>query len=146
MKKRNDFDEFLRQLEKALEKTLNEMDIPENRPVDVNVSVNIYPVMVLNSEMPYVRKKVRTPVDIIETEKNIHAVVGLPGMEKENIKLSCDGYVLEITASNAQEDLNERIELPAKVNKKGIKVIYEKGILEVVLNKSRRKDYSQVLK
>ncbi len=139
MKKKNDFEEFLRQLEETLGKMLDEIDITENRPVDIGISVNVFPVIVFNSEEPILGKEVKTPVDILETEKNIHALIGLPGMEKENINISCNGKALEVTAFNDRQNLKETIELPAKVIKSGMKASYDNGVLEIVFTKSKKR-------
>lgn len=140
MKKINDIDEFLKQLEETLGKILDEIEISEDRPIDIGISVNICPIVVLNSQELYHPQELqRSPVDILETEKNVHAVVGLPGMELGDLKISCKGRVLEITASNPQGTLKETIELPARVNKTGMKAICNNGILELVFNKSKIK-------
>ncbi len=139
MKKKNDFEEFLRQLEETLGKMLDEIDIPENTPIDIGISVNVFPVVVFNSEEKSPRKEVKTPVDILETEKNIHALIGLPGMEKENISISCNGRALEVTACNSEQTLKETIDLPAKVIKSGMKASYDNGVLEIVFTKSKKR-------
>ncbi|MDP2768091.1 MAG: Hsp20 family protein [Candidatus Methanoperedens sp.] len=72
-----------------------------------------------------------------EHEKNIHAVIALPGMENENIKLTCSGRSLEITANNAEKTVTEAIELPVRVNKTGMSATYKNGILEVIFNKRK---------
>lgn len=135
MKKMKDFDEFLKELEEAVDNMLDGMDIPENRPVNVDISINLCPFMVSNPENMSGRSYGKAPVDILETEKNIHALIGLPGMKLEDIKINCTGRCLEIMANNAGRSLNESIELPARANKKGMKTTYENGILEVVLTK-----------
>ncbi len=134
MKKRKDLDEFLRQLEEAVDDMLDEIDI--DMPIFIDVSIYLCPFMAFNPEKPGIQHR-KLPVDILETKKNIHAVIGLQGMKKENIELSCNGMVLEITASNAGKTLKERIELPARVIKKGMKAVFKEGILEVVFIKSR---------
>ncbi len=134
MKKRKDLDEFLRQLEEAVDDMLDEIDI--DMPIFIDVSIYLCPFMAFNPEKPGIQHR-KLPVDILETEKNIHAVIGLQGMDKENIELSCNGMVLEITASNAGKTLKESIELPARVIKKGMKAVFKEGILEVVMTKSR---------
>jgi HSP20 family protein len=88
----------------------------------------------------FVQKKNNTSVDILETEKNIHALVELPGLEKKDIALSCNGWELKITARNVEKiETVETIKLPARVIKKGMKATYQKGILEVVFNKSKKR-------
>ncbi len=139
MRKKTDFEEFLKRLKEVVENTKDEGGI-SYRPVFIDISVNICPNMDFMPSGPSginVMKEEKIPVDIIETEKNIHAVIGLEGMEKENIKLSCNGKVLGITASNAIKTLSETIELPSRVVKKGMKTTFENGILEVIFNKSK---------
>lgn len=135
MKKSNEFEEFLKQLEEALDNIINEIDYPENKPINIDISLNLFPLVVFKSGKITIDK---APVDILETEKNIHAVIGLPGMEMENIKLACSGKALEITANNSETAITETIELPSKVNKTGIKSTYKNGILEVVFNKPKK--------
>ncbi len=137
MKKRNEFDEFLRQLEEAIDEIIDGIEIPENRPVNIELSINLCPLMVFRPDDIVAQPAGKTPVDILETEKNIHAVIALPGMEMETIKLMGSGKVLEITALSGDNAINERIELPERVNKK-FKAIYKNGILEVVFNKPKK--------
>ncbi|MCE8423407.1 MAG: Hsp20/alpha crystallin family protein [Candidatus Methanoperedens sp.] len=136
MEKRKDIDEFLKRLEETFGKIMEEIDTSD-RPVDINISVNVYPLVMLSSEAFSPGKQRNVPVDILETETKVHAVVALPGMDCETIKLNCNGRKLEVTANNAEIAIQEIIELPARVIKSGMKTRYENGILEVVFNKSK---------
>ncbi|MDD5473892.1 MAG: hypothetical protein PHU34_07055 [Candidatus Methanoperedens sp.] len=136
MKKRNEFEEFIRQLEEAVDNIIDEIDTPEDRPVNINISINLFPVMMPYSGNTEVREARKTPVDILETEKNIHAILRIPDMDMETIKLTDSGNVVEITAISGDNAINEMIELPAKVNKT-FKTTYNNGILEVVFNKPK---------
>jgi HSP20 family molecular chaperone IbpA len=138
MKKRNDFEEFLEKLEETLNDIMDEIDFPEKQSINISVSVNIIPVLANNPGDIVIRRKDKTPVDILETEKNIHVVIGLCGIEPRDIKLACSGKALEITVNNPQKTVNELIELPATVNKTGIRTTYSNGILELVFNKTKR--------
>jgi HSP20 family molecular chaperone IbpA len=138
MKTTNELNEFIRQLEEAIDNMLDELE-SEHRQVTINVSVNLCPMSFMNSGGVSVSVE-KTPVDVIETEKTILAVVGLPGMEPENISMNCDGKSLEITAANGEKTFNECIELPAFVKKSGMKTTYKNGILEVVFNKRKYKN------
>ena len=141
MKKRNEFDEFLRQLEEAIDEIIDGIEIPENRPVNIELSINLCPLMVFRPDDIVAQPAGKTPVDVLETEKNIHAVIALPGMEKGNINLTCRGTALEITANNAEKTVTEAIELPARVNKTGMSATYNNGILEVIFNKRKARKF-----
>ena len=138
MKKKDNFDEFIKRLKETVENMQD--DGNAYRPIFIDISVNISPNMDFMPAGISVKKADKIPVDVIETEKKVHAMISLSGMEKDTIKLSCNGNALEITASNAETTLNEMIQLPAKVVKKGMKATFENGILEVIFNKSRRKN------
>ncbi len=136
MEKRTEFEEFIRQLEEAVDCIIDEIDVPEDRHVNINISINVFPVMMPGSgEISAIQAR-KTPVDIIETEKNVHAAIRIPDMEMETIKLADSGRVVEITAISGDDGINERIELPAKVNKT-FRTTYNNGILEVVFNKPK---------
>lgn len=137
MKKTNDFEEFLNMLEDAVNKIVDENDTPEKRPVNISININLYPVMAANPGSIFVQKE-KMPVDILETGDKIHAVMPLPGMEMENIKIACSGKTLEIMAVNSENMFSEIIELPSKVNRTGIAATCKDGILEVVLNKPKK--------
>lgn len=137
MHKKKDLDEFLKHLEDVFGKVLEDMDTTD-RPIDIGISVNVYPIAVLNTEAFCLKKQDKVPVDILETDKKIHAVVAMPGMDSGTIKLNCKGHILRITANNAETSMNEIIELPAVVIKSGMKARYENGILEVIFNKSKK--------
>lgn len=137
MRKKKDLDEFIRMLEEAVKSMQDDGTSP--RPIFVDIAINVCPNMNFNPAEIGIPKANKVPVDILETEEKIHALIGLPGMEWENIRLCCNGKVLEITAADPGKPLNETIELPARVIKKGMKARLENGILEVILNKSKRK-------
>lgn len=137
MEKRTKFEEFIRQLEEVVDGIMEEIDIPEERNVNINISINVFPVMMPGSGKISAIQARKTPVDVIETEKNVHAAIRIPDMEMETIKLADSGRVVEITAISGGDAINERIELPERVNKK-FKAIYKNGILEVVFNKPKK--------
>jgi HSP20 family molecular chaperone IbpA len=137
MKKTNDFEEFLNLLEEAVNKIADENQTPEKRPVNISININLYPVMAANPGAIFVHQE-KMPVDILETGDKIHAVMPLPGMEMENIKIICTGKSLEIMAVNFENTFREMIDLPSKVNKTGIVATCKNGVLEVVLNKPKK--------
>ncbi len=141
MKKNTDFNEFLKQLEDALDnimKEIDDVDIPEDKPVNINISINLFPLMISGDGEIRVQKPSKTPIDILETDEKVHAIIGIPGMELKNVKLTGSGRLLEITANNAEKSVIDSIELPARVNKTGMKAALKNGILEIVFNKSKK--------
>ncbi len=141
MKKITDFDEFLKQLEEALDKIMQdveESEIPGDKPLNINISINLLPVMIPGDVKTGVRKLPKTPVDILETDEKIHAIIGIPGIELKNVKLTGSGRLLEIIADNPERSVIDSIELPARVNKTGMKAALKNGILEIVFNKSKK--------
>jgi len=131
MKKKNPVNELIKLLEETV-RGMQEGGTSIFIDVSINPSQNMFPV----SQEVFLHKKNKASVDILETEKNIHALVGLPGVEEKDIVLSCNGLVLEIKSGNTENI--ETIELPARVIKTGMKVKYQNGILEVVFNKSKK--------
>ncbi len=131
MKKKNPVDELIKLLEETV-RGMQEGGTSIFIDISINPCQNMFPVIQEIS----VRKKNNTSVDILETEKNIHALVGLPGVEMKDIVLSCNGLVLEIRSGNAENI--ETIELPSRVIKTGMKVTFKNEILEVVFNKSKK--------
>ena len=131
MKKSEPLDEFI----KIMEEAVREM---QSGGTPVFIDVSIRPCQNFHQEI-FAEKKNNTSVDILETDKNIHALVKLPGVEEKNLALSCNGRVLEVKARSAESIMNETIELPARVNKTGIRATFENGILEVIFNKSRKR-------
>ncbi|MFZ3384102.1 MAG: hypothetical protein WA144_09270 [Candidatus Methanoperedens sp.] len=137
MKKINDFEEFLEKLRETLNNIMDESDIPDRKPVNISVSVNIIPVMNANPGDIFITRTDKTPVDVLETEKNIHVLIGLAEIEPKDIMIACSGKALGIYANNPQNIVNEFVELPARVNKTGLKTTYKNGILEIIFNKTK---------
>ncbi len=90
--------------------------------------------------------------NIIETEDSIKIICEIPGVKKEDIKISLHDDILEIKAKREEEKLKEgaryilkeikygefsrRIKLPTKVDIKNAKASYKDGILEIILPKA----------
>ncbi|ELY59365.1 Hsp20/alpha crystallin family protein [Natronococcus sp. A-GB1] len=73
-----------------------------------------------------------THVDIHETDDEIRVVADLPGVEKDNIDLECDGKTLTISAQSDHRQYDERVSLPQRVNEHSASATYNNGVLEVV--------------
>jgi HSP20 family protein len=86
---------------------------------------------------PRVREEREPLVDVIETDREAHVVVELPGVEKNDVKLHGTEEILTISVDAPQHKYYKEIALPAKVNVKEAKTDYKNGVLEVTLPKAR---------
>jgi len=79
-------------------------------------------------------------VDVIEEDDEIVVVAELPGVEKEDINLSCTGRELIISVDTEKRKYYKRLDLPAEVIPKSAKASYKNGVLEVRLKKARKEE------
>jgi HSP20 family protein len=84
---------------------------------------------------PQVKEEREPLVDIIDTDKEVHVVVELPGVEKTDIKLHGTDDSLTISVDTPQNKYYKDVELPAKIKVEEAKSTYKNGVLEVVLQK-----------
>jgi len=84
---------------------------------------------------PQVKEEREPLVDIIETDGEVHIVVELPGVEKNDIKLHGTEDALTISVDTPQRKYYKEVTLPAKVKIKEVKTEYKNGVLEVRLPK-----------
>ena len=73
-----------------------------------------------------------THVDVHDTDEEIRVIADLPGVEKANIELECDGKTLTISARSDHREYDERVSLPRRVNEHTASATYNNGVLEVV--------------
>ena len=85
-------------------------------------------------------KEEREPlVDIVDTDGEIKVIVELPGVEKDEIKLSGTDEKLTISVDTSQRKYFKEIDIPAKIDPKKAKSAYKNGVLEVTLPKIKEK-------
>jgi HSP20 family protein len=84
---------------------------------------------------PEVKEEREPLVDIVDTDKEIHVVAELPGVEKTDIKLHGTDDSLTISVDTPQYKYLKDIGLPSKVKVQEAKSTYKNGVLEVVLPK-----------
>lgn len=117
--RRDDRDEPFDDLFREIERMMNEMMNGAN--VDFNSSSGVDSGFGTD-----------THVDIHETDDEVRVVADLPGVEKENIDLECDGKTLTISAQSDHRQYDERVSLPQRVNEHTASATYNNGVLEVV--------------
>ena len=92
-------------------------------------------------------KQEREPlVDIVDTDGEIKVIVELPGVEKENIKLSGTENKLTISVDDPERKYYKEIDMPEKVEPKKAKTSYKNGVLEVSLPKTEEKKQGEEIK
>jgi HSP20 family protein len=84
---------------------------------------------------PQVKEEREPLVDIVDTDKEIHVVVELPGVEKTDIKLRGTDDSITISVDTPQYKYYKDVELPIKIKVEEAKSTYKNGVLEVVLPK-----------
>ena len=77
-----------------------------------------------------------THVDIHEESDAVRVIADLPGVEKDDIDLQCDGETLTISAASDHREYDERVRLPARVDEHSASATYNNGVLEVSFDKS----------
>ena len=81
-------------------------------------------------------------VDIVDSETDIKVIAELPGVAKEEIKLSGTAETLTISVDNIERKYFKQIEIPSKIDPKNAKTSYKNGVLEVTLPKIEEKQSS----
>ncbi|MFB6135256.1 MAG: Hsp20/alpha crystallin family protein [Halobacteriaceae archaeon] len=105
------FDEFFRELERMMN---GMMDGPEEDPTGFGSD---------------------THVDVYETDEELRVVADIPGVEKDDLTLKCDGEVLTISAATNHREFDERLRLPSAVDENSASATFNNGVLEVTLDR-----------
>ena len=74
-------------------------------------------------------------VDLNTTDKEVKVILEIPGVKKEDIKISAFDEVVEVTANNTQRKYHKTIDLPKEANPQTVKSRYHNGILEITFGK-----------
>jgi len=74
-------------------------------------------------------------LDIHETEDELRVVADIPGVQKEDIELKCDGTTLTLDAAGEDRRYSERVDLPTRVDEHSASATYNNGVLEVAFDR-----------
>jgi len=77
-----------------------------------------------------------THVDVYETDDAVRLVADLPGVDKGDLTLQCDGTTLTIQATTSHQEYNERVRLPAAVDEHSADATFNNGVLEVTFDRA----------
>lgn len=75
-------------------------------------------------------------ISVYETDEEIRVVADLPGVDKDDIDIKCDGRYVTILASTEHSSYEDRIELPGRVDEHSATATFNNGILEVTLERT----------
>jgi len=158
-----DLDDLMEEMEKAfseqfkeLEKELPKNLVRESQQPDGSTRKEIGPIVYGYSvtigpdgkpvvrEFGNVRRKEGTPwkevqgkreplVDVVTSEKEVRAIVELPGVKKEDIDLTVNEDSLVVSVSDPERSYYKELRLPAPVDPNRASSNYNNGILEVTL-------------
>ncbi|MDI6803658.1 MAG: Hsp20/alpha crystallin family protein [Bacteroidota bacterium] len=100
-------------------------------------------------------------IDLREDEKNLYLTAELPGIEKEEVKISLHNDVLTISGERKREEKKEKenfynlemcygtfnrsVTLPVEVDNEKIEANFKNGILKIQMPKSNPKDISKTI-
>jgi HSP20 family protein len=75
-------------------------------------------------------------LDVYEEDDSLRVVADIPGVDKRDIDLRCDGEVLTLDAAGDTREYHERVRLPARVDEHSASASYNNGILEVSFDRA----------
>ncbi len=86
-------------------------------------------------------KEKREPLaDVMATDAEVRVIVELPGVEKEDIKLSGTDDKLTISVDTPKHKYFKEVELPAKVDSKKATSKYNNGVLDITIPKKEQEE------
>ncbi|WP_338727173.1 Hsp20/alpha crystallin family protein [Haladaptatus sp. DJG-WS-42] len=117
MKRRDDrdpFDDLFREIERMMNDVIgDDVDVNVERDEAGNAHVSVY-----------------------EEDDVVRVIADLPGVEKDQIDLKCDGKTLTIAAESETREYDEHVSLPVRVDEHSATATYNNGVLEVTLQRA----------
>mgnify|MGYP000044189864 CR=1 FL=1 len=119
----------------------------------------------LDVDFPLSRESIKTGewsprLDISEGEKDISISAEIPGCDAKDIEVTLEGRILTIKGEKKQEKeektknylraelfhgyFSRSLVLPTDVDQKEVEALYKKGVLKVVLKKSRLEEGNKI--
>ena len=84
---------------------------------------------------PRIRGEREPLADVNLAEKEIKVILEMPGVKKEDIKLSLSENTLEIYTNDIQRKYRKTIDIPPEADTETTRSTYTNGILEITFNK-----------
>jgi len=73
---------------------------------------------------------------VYEEEDRLRVVGDLPGVEKEEIEIKCDGERVTVHAATDRHEYEERVDLPGRVDEHSARATFNNGVLEITLERA----------
>ena len=86
-----------------------------------------------------VKEERETLTDVIDVDDKVRVIVELPGVQKEDIKISGKDDRLTISVETPQHKHFKEVELPAKVYSEKATSEYKNGVLDITVQKKKQK-------
>ncbi|MCJ7721578.1 Hsp20/alpha crystallin family protein [Candidatus Bathyarchaeota archaeon] len=93
-----------------------------------------------------VKDKREALADVMDAGDEIRVIVELPGVEKDDIKLSGTDDTLTISVETPRHKYFKEVELPAKVDSKKATSKYKNGVLDITIPKKKQQTKSEIIK
>ena len=77
-------------------------------------------------------------VSTYESEGTVRVVADLPGVDKADIDIKCDGRSVTVSARTDVSSYEERIDLPAHVDEHSASATFNNGVLEIEFDRANR--------
>lgn len=91
----------------------------------------------LSSVRPQISSEREALVDVNVTDKEVKAIVEMPGVKKENIKINAYDSTVEIRTDGPQRKYHQVIDLPQGADIETARSSYNNGILEITFDKRK---------
>ncbi|MFO7926793.1 MAG: Hsp20/alpha crystallin family protein [Halobacteriota archaeon] len=75
-------------------------------------------------------------VSVYEADDEIRVVADLPGVDKDDLRIKCDGRNVTVAATTATSEYEERIQLPGRVDEHSASASFNNGVLEITLDRT----------
>ena len=77
-----------------------------------------------------------THIDVYEEDDLVRLVADLPGIDKDELGLQCDGKTLTISAASDRREYDERVRLPVGVDEHSAEATFNNGVLNVTFDRA----------
>ena len=81
--------------------------------------------------------------DVMDANGNIKAIIELPGVSKQDIKLTGTKKTLTVSVDTADRKYYKKLDLPVEVNHETTKSKYKNGVLEVTIKKTETEEMEE---